>query len=84
MVQLRRELAVFKDELLVLLLLAHSLTQVLEDGKRRQIEDFRFFIGGEAAVLNVCQRLAKLEVLLLLGACLRQERRHLAQHKLEG
>ena len=72
MVQLRGELAVLEDQLLLLLLLAHPLAQVLEDGEGGEVEDLRLVLGGEAAVLDVGQRLAELEVLLLLGARLRR------------
>mmetsp|Transcript_29060 Transcript_29060/g.74748 ORF Transcript_29060/g.74748 Transcript_29060/m.74748 type:complete len:969 (-) Transcript_29060:1315-4221(-) len=82
--ELRRELPLLQDELLLGLHLGHALVQVFEDGERRELEDLLLVGRREAALAHVGERLAELEVLFFLGARLRQQRRLLAQHELEG
>ena len=61
-----------------------ALLEVLEDGERGEVEDLAIVGRGEAPLAQVRHRLAKLELLLLLGARLRQQRGDLAHHQPEG
>ena len=58
--------------------------KILEHSQRSKLEDLVLVLCSEAALTHIRQRLAELEMLLLLRARLWQERRLLAQDKLEG